>query len=47
VSDPLVVIVVAIIAATLAGVELIRTKGQQILAWAVFLISLAVLVDRL
>jgi len=46
-SDPLVVIVVAIIAATLAGVELIRTKGQAILAWAVFLLCLAVLIDRL
>jgi hypothetical protein len=46
-SDPLVVIVVAIIAATIAGLELIRTKGQEALAWAVLLLSLAVLIDRL
>ena len=47
VSDPLVVIVVAIIAATIAGLELIRSKGQEALAWAVLLLSLAVLIDRL
>jgi hypothetical protein len=47
VSDPLVVIVVAIIAGTIAAIELIRTKGQEMLAWAVFLLSLAVLIDRL
>lgn len=46
-SDPLVVIVVAIIAGTLAATELIRSKGQALLAWAVLLLALAVLVDRL
>jgi len=46
-SDPLVVIVVAIISATIAGLELIRTKGQEALAWAVLLRALAVLIDRL
>ena len=46
-SDPLVVIVVAIIGATIAAVELIRSKGQMLLAWAVLLLALAVLIDRL
>lgn len=45
--DPVVVIVVAIVAATIAAGELVRTKGQAMLAWAVLLLALAVLVDRL
>lgn len=46
-SDYLVVVVTAIIAATIAGMELLRSKGQALLAWAVLLLALAILVDRL
>jgi hypothetical protein len=46
-GDPLIVIVAAIIAATIAALELVRTKGQLPIGWAVLLLALAVLVDRL
>lgn len=46
-GDPLVVIIAAIVAATIAAMELARTKGQQLLAWAVIILAVAVLIDRL
>lgn len=46
-SDYIVVIVLALIAGTIAAVELIRTKGQALTDWAVLLLALALLVDRL
>ena len=46
-SDFIVIVVLAIIAGTIAAVELIRSKGQALISWAVLLLALAVLVDRL
>lgn len=46
-SDIVIVLVLAIVAAILAAVELMRTKGQDLAAWAILLIALALLVDRL
>ena len=46
-SDYIIVIVLAIIAGTLAATNLIRSKGQDLVSWAVLLLALALLVDRL
>jgi hypothetical protein len=46
-NDFIVVVVLAIIAGTLAVVDLIRSKGQALLAWAVLLIALALAADKL
>jgi hypothetical protein len=46
-SDYIVIIVLAIIAGTIAAVELIRSKGQALSDWAILLLALALLVDRL
>lgn len=46
-DDLIVVVVLAIIAGTLAAVELIRSKGQALLAWAVLLVALALVADKL
>ncbi len=46
-SDLLIVIALAVVAAVLAGVELARTKGQDLLSWAVLLLALAAIIDRL
>jgi hypothetical protein len=46
-SDFIVVIVLVLIAALLAGITLLRNRGQELLPWAVLALALAVLVDRL
>jgi hypothetical protein len=46
-NDLIVVVVLAIIAGTLATVELIRTKGQDLIAWAVLLLAIALVADKL
>jgi hypothetical protein len=47
VTELVVVLVLAIIAAVLAGVEITRTRGQDLLSWAVLAVALAIIVDRL
>lgn len=46
-NDLIVVVVLAIIAGTLAVVELIRSKGQALTDWAVLLLALALVADKL
>ena len=46
-SDYVFVVALAFIAGVLAIIELSRTRFQDLLAWAVLLLGLAVLVDRL
>ena len=41
------VVVLAIIAGTLAVVELIRSKGQALTDWAILLIAIALVADKL
>ncbi|HET7182374.1 MAG TPA: hypothetical protein VFI15_09105 [Candidatus Limnocylindrales bacterium] len=36
-----------IVAAALAGIELIRSKAESLLAWSVFLIALVLVIGRL
>jgi hypothetical protein len=47
VSELVIVLVLAIIACVLSGIELARTKGQDLISWAVLAIAVAVIVDRL
>jgi uncharacterized membrane protein YfcA len=47
VTELVVVLVLTIIAAVLAGVEITRTRGQDLLSWAVLAVALALIVDRL
>ena len=46
-SDFVIVLVLVIIAALLAGMDLIRTRGQMFVSWAVLALALAILVDKL
>jgi hypothetical protein len=46
-SEIVVVLVLAIVAAVLAGVELARTRGQDLISWAVLLVALALVVRAL
>ena len=46
-SDFVIVLVLVLLAALLAGIELLRTKGQGLGAWAILVIALAILVDKL
>lgn len=46
-SELVIVLVLAIVAGVLAGVELARTRGQDLLSWAVLLLAVSILVDRL
>ena len=46
-SDFIIVLVLAIGAAFLAGIELFRTRAQDLIAWAVLALALAVIVERL
>jgi hypothetical protein len=47
VSDFVIVLVLVLLAALLAGVELVRSKAQDMNAWAILVLALAVLVDKL
>jgi type IV secretory pathway VirB2 component (pilin) len=42
-----VALALAIVSIILAGVELIRTKGQSLLAWSVLVLAVAVTFSRL
>jgi len=46
-SELVIVLALAVIAVVLAGVELARTKGQDLLSWAVVALGAALIVDRL
>jgi hypothetical protein len=46
VSDFILVLALVMLAALLAGIELIRTRGQNMNAWATLVIALALLVDQ-
>jgi|RhiMethySRZTD1v2_1073278.scaffolds.fasta_scaffold578470_2 hypothetical protein len=46
-SDFVIVLVLVLLAALLAGVELVRSKAQDMNAWAILVLALAVLVDKL
>lgn len=41
-----VLVAIIALAALLAGIELIRTRGQDLLAWAVLLIALVLIPGR-
>jgi len=45
-SDFVIVLALVLLAALLAGIELVRTKGQNMNAWATLVIALALLVDQ-
>jgi hypothetical protein len=47
ISEWFIVITLALIAVVLAGIELVRSKGQNLTAWAVALLAVAVIVERL
>lgn len=42
-----VLLALLIVAAILAGVELVRSRGAALLAWAVLLIAVVLLIGRL
>jgi len=46
-SDFVIVLVLVLLAALLAGVELVRSKAQDMNAWAILVLALAILVDKL
>jgi cytochrome b subunit of formate dehydrogenase len=46
-SDYLIVLVLALVAALVSGIDIYRTKGQALTPWAVLALAVAVLVDRL
>lgn len=43
----LVVLALIVVALILAGIELVRSRIESLLAWAVFLIAVVLLVGRL
>jgi len=43
--NTVVVLALAIVAVILAGIGLIQSKGQAMLAWAVLLLAIAVIID--
>jgi hypothetical protein len=47
VSDFVIVLVLVLLAALLAGIELVRTRGQAMMPWAILVLALAILVDKL
>jgi uncharacterized membrane protein YfcA len=44
VSELVIVLVLSIVAGILAGVELARTRGQDLISWAVLLLAVALIV---
>jgi uncharacterized membrane protein YfcA len=44
VSELVIVLVLAIVAGILAGVELARTRGQDLISWGVLLLAVALVV---
>lgn len=43
----MIALVLAIVAAVLAGIEIVRSQGQSLLAWAVLCLAAIVLLARL
>jgi hypothetical protein len=46
VSELVLVLVLALLAALLAGVVLVQTRGADLLAWGVLALSVAFIADR-
>ena len=46
-SELVIVLVLAFVAGILAAVEVTRTRGQDLGAWAVLALAVAIVVDRL
>ena len=46
-SELVIVLVLAIVAAILAAVELTRTRGQDLGSWGLLVLAVALIVDRL
>lgn len=46
IPELVVLLALVVIAAMFAGIELARTKGQSVIAWAVLALALAVIWDR-
>jgi len=46
-SDFVIVLVLVLLAALLAGIALVRSRAQDMNAWAILMLALAVLVDKL
>jgi hypothetical protein len=44
-SDAVIVLVLALVAALITGLELIRTRGQDLTCWAVLALAIAMIVD--
>jgi len=44
VTDQILVAALALVAGILAGVKLVQTKGQELLAWGLLAVAIAVLV---
>jgi len=47
ISVLVIVLVLGLLAALIAGVLLVRTRGADLLSWAVLALAFAVIVDRL
>jgi archaellin len=45
-TESIVIIALALVAAIVAGVELVRTRGQALTDWAVLLLALAILLAQ-
>jgi hypothetical protein len=45
-SDFVIVLALVLLAAMLAGIELVRSKAQNMNAWAILVLALALLVDQ-
>lgn len=45
-SDFILVLALVLLAALLAGIELIRTRGQNMNAWATLVLALALLINQ-
>ena len=45
-SDFILILALVLLAALLAGIELIRTRGQNMNAWATLVLALALLINQ-
>lgn len=45
-SELVIVLVLAVISAVLAGIELARTKGQSLTCWGLLALALAVIIEK-